>query len=150
MGAKEDEGVTDAVRQFPGAIGYVDMRYAKTNRLTIGSVQNPKGNFLTASLQTMTEAAASIRDMPSDFRVSLTNAPGAKAYPITGFTWFLVPMDQQLDQNMKLKREPQREALLAFLQWMLNDGETMTATLDYAPLPKNVTDEVRRRIGFMQ
>ena len=150
MGVKEDEGVTQAVRQFDGAIGYVDMRFAKENRLTFGSVRNPAGNFLSASLETMTDAAASIRDMPPDFRVSFTNARGAKAYPITGFTWLLVPMDEELDQNMHLKRAPQREALMAFLGWMLDNGETMTAGLDYAPLPKNVTTEVRRRIGVMQ
>jgi phosphate transport system substrate-binding protein len=142
MGAKEDEGVIGTVRRLEGAIGYVDMRFAKENRLATGSVRNAEGKFVTASMESLTEAAASIRDMPPDFRVSFTNAPGAKAYPITGFTWFLVPMEQ--------KSAPRREALIGFLRWMLDRGETMTTGLDYAPLPKNVSGEVRRRIAGLQ
>ncbi len=142
LGAKEDEGVIGTVHRLEGAIGYVDMRFAKENRLTVGSVRNPDGKFVTASMESLTEAAASIRDMPPDFRISFTNAPGAKAYPITGFTWFLVPMDQ--------KSVPRREALIGFLRWMVDRGETMTAGLDYAPLPKNISGEVRQRIAGLQ
>ena len=142
MGAKEDDGVIESVRRVEGAIGYVDMRFAKENRLATGSVRNAAGKFVTASMESLTEAAASIRDMPPDFRVSFTNAVGAKAYPITGFTWFLVPTDQ--------KSAPRREALIGFLGWMLDRGESMATSLDYAPLPTNVSGEIRRRIAGLQ
>ncbi len=146
LGAKGDEGVNESVRRMEGAIGYVDMRFAKENRVTAGSVRNPEGKFVTATMESVTEAAASIRHLPADFRVSITNAPGEKAYPIAGFTWILVPVDENADQKSASKRA----ALVAFLGWMLDEGETMTTGLDYAPLPKNVIGEVRQRIAGLQ
>ena len=137
--AKGDEGVAVSVHQWEGAIGYVDMRFAKESGLSIGSVRNPSGKFVPATMESLMQAAASMPNMPPDFRVSITNAPGAKAYPITGYTWLLVPTER--------KNEPRRGALIAFLGWMLDHGETMTTGLDYAPLPSNISDEVRQGIA---
>ena len=139
LGAKGDEGVADSVHQLEGTIGYVDMRFAKESSLSIGSVQNPSGKFVPATMESLMQAAASVPKMPSDFRASITNAPGAKAYPITGFTWLLVPTER--------KNGPRRGALIAFLGWMLDHGETMTTGLDYAPLPTNISDDVRQGIA---
>ncbi|HET6181478.1 MAG TPA: phosphate ABC transporter substrate-binding protein PstS [Candidatus Sulfotelmatobacter sp.] len=142
LGAKGDDGVAESVHQLEGAIGYVDMRYAKENRLPTASVGNSSGKFVTATLESLTQAAASVPDIPPDFRFSIANARGAKAYPIAGFTWLLVPTEP--------KRNPRRAALLAFLRWMADDGEKMTNTLDYAPLPENLSTEVRQRIAQLR
>ena len=139
LGAKGDEGVADSVHQLDGAIGYVDMRFAKESGLAMGSVRNLSGKFVPATMESLMQAAASTPNMPPDFRISITNAPGAKAYPITGFTWLLVPIER--------KNGPRRGALIAFLGWMLDHGETMTTGLDYAPLPSNISDEVRQGIA---
>ncbi|MDQ6800630.1 MAG: phosphate ABC transporter substrate-binding protein PstS [Acidobacteriota bacterium] len=133
VGAKGNEGVTGMVRQIPGAIGYVELIYAKQNGITYGAVQNAAGEYLRASLESMTAAAASAAaSMPADFRVSITNAAGKGAYPISSFTWILLyqnPTDKQRGKVM-----------VDFMKWALTDGQKDASPLGYAPLPKEVID----------
>ena len=137
VGAKGNEGVASMIRQMDGAIGYVELIYALQNKIPYGAVKNAAGNWLKASLESTTAAAATAK-MPADFRVSITNAPGAQAYPIASFTWLLIPA-QWGDQTKK-------NAMVTFLNWMLDSGEGMTQQLDYAPLPKEVAEKVRAKI----
>ncbi len=118
-----------------GSIGYIELIYAVENKITYGSVQNAAGNFVKASLDGVTEAAASVKTMPADFRVSITNAPGKTAYPISSFTWLLIPV-QSKDAN-------KGKILSDFLNWMVTDGQKMTAQLSYAPLPQSVAEKVK-------
>ncbi len=138
LGGKGNEGVAGVVRQQPGAIGYVELIYALQNKIPFGPVKNAAGAFVKASLASTTAAAASVKTMPADFRVSITNAPGKDAYPISSFTYLLVPVQWQ-DQARK-------NAFVSFLNWMLDKGEGMVTALDYAPLPKQVADKERSKI----
>lgn len=138
LGGKGNEGVAGVVRQMDGAIGYIELIYALQNKITFGTVKNAAGNFVKASLESTTAAAASVKNMPDDFRVSITNAPGADAYPIASFTWLLVPA--------QWKDATKGKIMVDFLSWMLDSGEGMVKELDYAPLPGNVADKVRTRI----
>ncbi|HEY4054709.1 MAG TPA: phosphate ABC transporter substrate-binding protein PstS [Terriglobales bacterium] len=135
LGAKGNEGVAGMIRQMEGAFGYVELIYALQNKITFGSVKNAAGNFVTASLDSTTAAAASVKAMPADFRVSITNAPGKDAYPIASFTWLLVPADW--------KDKGKQKIIVDFLTWMLDQGQTMSAQLDYAPLPDSVREKER-------
>ena len=138
MGGKGNEGVAGFVRQLPGSIGYVELIYAVQNNINYGSVRNSAGNFVKASLEGVTAAAASAPKMPADFRVSITNAPGKDAYPISSFTWLLIPAQS---------KDAARGKILAdFLNWMVTDGQKMTSTLSYAPLPDNVVAKVKEAI----
>ncbi len=135
VGGKGNEGVSGTVRLLPGAIGYVELIYAVQNKIPYGSVRNSAGTFLKASLDGVTAAAASVPKMPADFRVSITNAPGKDAYPISSFTWMLIPVHA---------KDPAKGKILAdFLNWMVSDGQSMTSALDYAPLPANVAAKVK-------
>jgi len=138
MGAKGNEGVAGMIRQMDGAFGYVELIYALQNNITYGSVKNAAGNFVKASLDSTTAAAASTKTMPADFRVSITNAPGKDAYPIASFTWLLVPTDWK-DKN-------KQKVFVDFLTWMLDQGQTFTAQLNYAPLPDAVKVKEREAI----
>jgi phosphate transport system substrate-binding protein len=138
LGGKGNEGVSGMVKQTEGSIGYVELIYAISNKMPYGSVQNAAGAFVKASLGSVTAAAASVKDMPEDFRVSITNAPGKDAYPISSFTWLLVPAEWQDAGKEK--------AFVDFLNWMVDKGQGMTAALEYAPLPKNVATKVKARI----
>jgi len=138
LGAKGNEGVAGMIRQMEGAFGYVELIYALQNNIAFGSVKNASGNFVKASLDSTTAAAASLKTMPADFRVSITNAPGKEAYPIASFTWLLVPADWKDKSKQKI--------VVDFLTWMLSQGQTMTAQLDYAPLPDSVKDKEREAI----
>jgi phosphate transport system substrate-binding protein len=138
LGGKGNEGVAGQVRQLPGAIGYVELIYAVQNNIPYGSVQNAAGQFLKATLDGVTEAAASVKSMPADFRVSITNAPGKTAYPISSFTWLLIPVQAKDPKNGKI--------LADFLGWMVNDGQKMTTQLAYAPLPDSVAEKVKATI----
>jgi phosphate transport system substrate-binding protein len=130
LGGKGNEGVAGSIRQLSGSIGYVELIYALQNKITYGSVRNAAGAFLRASLEGVTAAAASVPKMPADFRVSITNAPGKDAYPISSFTWLLIPAQS---------KDPAKGKILAdFLNWMLADGQKLTSELSYAPLPENV------------
>ena len=126
------------VKQTEGSIGYVELIYAISNKMPYGSVQNAAGIFVKASLESVTAAAASVKDMPDDFRVSITNAPGKDAYPISSFTWLLVPAEWADAGKEK--------AFVDFLNWMVDKGQAMTAGLSYAPLPKSVAQKVKARI----
>ncbi len=138
LGGKGNEGVAGSIRQLSGAIGYVELIYAVQNKITYGSVRNSAGSFVKASLEGVTAAAASAPKMPDDFRVSITNAPGKDAYPISSFTWLLIPAQA---------KDPAKGKILAdFLNWMVTDGQKMTAELSYAPLPENVAAKVKEAI----
>ena len=138
LGGKGNEGVAGQVRQLGGSIGYVELIYAVENKITYGSVKNAAGNFVKASLDGVTEAAASAPAMPADFRVSITNAPGKTAYPISSFTWLLIP---------EQSKDPKKGKIIAdFLDWMVTDGQKMTSQLSYAPLPASVGEKVKAAI----
>jgi phosphate transport system substrate-binding protein len=131
VGGKGNEGVSGLVTQTPGSIGYVELIYALQNKISYGSVQNMSGDFVTASVQSVTAAAAeAAKQMPPDFRVSITNAPGKGVYPISSFTWLL------LYENPKDKA--QAKAMVDFVKWALTDGQKYCADLGYAPLPPDV------------
>lgn len=138
LGGKGNEGVAGTVKQTEGSLGYVELIYAVSNKMPYGSVKNAAGSFVKASLESVTAAAASVKDMPEDFRVSITNAPGKDAYPISSFTWLLVPVEWTDAGKEK--------AFVDFLNWMVDKGQTMTSALQYAPLPKNVATKVKARI----
>jgi phosphate transport system substrate-binding protein len=138
LGGKGNEGVAGMIRQMQGSIGYVELIYAVQNKIPYGSVKNPAGNFVKASLESVTAAAASLKNMPADFRVSITNAPGKDAYPISSFTWLLIPAQSKDAAKGKI--------LADFLNWMVDDGQKMTADLTYAPLPESVAAKVKGAI----
>jgi phosphate transport system substrate-binding protein len=142
LGGKGNEGVAGMVRQMQGSIGYIELIYAVQNKIPYGVVQNSSGNFVRASLESVTAAAASAKNMPADFRVSITNAPGKDAYPISSFTWLLIPQ--------KSKDANKGKILADFLNWMVDDGQKMTADLTYAPLPENVAAKVKGTIKQVQ
>jgi len=134
LGGKGNEGVAGMIRQMQGSIGYVELIYAVNNKIAYGSVKNAGGQFVKASLDSVT-AAASVKSMPADFRVSITNAPGKDAYPIASFTWLLIPTPS---------KDPAKGKIIAdFLNWMVDDGQKMTADLAYAPLPESVVAKVK-------
>ena len=138
MGGKGNEGVAGQIRQLQGSVGYVELVYAVENKIAYGSIKNAAGNFVKASLDAVTEAAASSPKMPADFRVSITNAPGKTAYPISSFTWLLIPVQA---------KDPKKGKIIAdFLDWMVSDGQKMTSQLSYAPLPQNVVEKVKAAI----
>ena len=138
LGGKGNEGVAGQIRQLEGSIGYIELIYAVENKITYGAVKNAAGNFVKASLDGVTEAAASVKNMHADFRVSITDAPGKMAYPISSFTWLLIPEQAQ---------DPKKGKIIAdFLVWMLNDGQKMTSQLSYAPLPASVVEKVKAAI----
>ena len=101
LGGKGNEGVAGSIRQLQGSIGYVELIYALQNKIPFGSVRNAAGVFLKASLEGVTAAAASVPKMPADFRVSITNAPGKDAYPISSFTWLLIPQHSKMRRRQK-------------------------------------------------
>ena len=138
LGGKGNEGVAGQIRQLEGSIGYVELIYAVENKITYGDVQNAAGTFVKASLDGVTEAAGSVKNMPADFRVSITNAPGKTAYPISSFTWLLIPTQSKDAAKGKI--------ITDFLNWMVTDGQKMTAQLSYAPLPTSVAEKVKAAI----
>ncbi len=138
LGAKGNEGVAGMIRQMEGAIGYIELIYAVQNKIPYGSVKNSSGAFVKGSLESVTSAAASVKTMPADFRVSITNAPGKDAYPISSFTWLLIPSQSKDAAKGKM--------ITDFLNWMVDDGQKMTADLAYAPLPESVASKVKTAI----
>jgi len=131
VGGKGSEGVTGVVTQTPGSISYVELVYALQNKISYGSVQNMAGEFTKGTVQSVTAAAAAAAgQMPADFRVSITNAPGKGVYPISSFTWLL------LYENPKDKA--MSKAMVDFVKWALTDGQKYCADLGYAPLPEGV------------
>ena len=140
LGAKGSEGVTGQVKQTPNSITYVELIYAEQNKLPYASVKNAAGEFVRPALDSITAAAASVAgQMPGDLRVSITNAPGPNAYPISSFTYLLVYKEQQDQAKGK--------ALVDFLWWAIHDGEQMAKDLLYAPLPSQVVKKAEDKIN---
>ena len=141
VGAKGNEGVSGLVRQTPGAIGYVELIFALQNNIPFAAVQNKAGEFVTASLESVTAAAASV-SMPDDFRVSITDADGKRAYPIASFTWILLYQNAQDKQRAKIMSD--------FMRWALTDGQKLAGALHYAPLPQPVVDKELQALSKVQ
>jgi phosphate transport system substrate-binding protein len=140
LGQKGNEGVAGQVKNTPNSIGYVELFYALQNKMAYGAVQNKSGRFLKATLESVTAAAASAaKSMPDDFRVSIVNQPGDKAYPISSFTWLLIPD--------KFEDATKKRAVVDFLHWMLTKGQSYAAGLSYAPLPKEVVAKEETQIA---
>ncbi len=137
LGAKGNEGVAGQVKQLPGTIGYVELAYAHQNKLPAAEIKNSAGIFIVPSLESIMEAFATAK-IPDDFRFSMVNPPGEKAYPIAGATWLLV-YEEQKDATKGKK-------LVEFLDWALTRGEAMAAALDYAALPPDLQTRVLARI----
>jgi phosphate transport system substrate-binding protein len=140
LGGKGNDGVTALVKSTPGSIGYVELGYAIQQKLTVAELKNKDGNWVKASIESTTAAAAGV-EMPADYRVSITNAAGKDSYPIAGFTWLLVHRDS--------KDAAKGSATINFLRWALTEGEKIAAPLDYAPLPKAVQDKVLKTIDTL-
>jgi len=139
IGQKGNEGVAGMVRQSPYSFGYVELIYARANNMQFGAVKNKAGKFLQATTDGVTAAAAAAaKSMPRDYRVSITNADGPDSYPISSFTWLLIPLQS--------KDPAKGRALQGFLEWMLNTGEAEASSMTYAPLPRQVQDMVRQTI----
>jgi phosphate transport system substrate-binding protein len=145
LGGKNSEGVTAQIKNAPNSIGYVELIYASSNNVPYGTVKNSSGDFIKADLASVSAAAAgAAKNMPDDFRVSITNAPGKTAYPISSFTWLLVPSKFSSSDANK------RDAIKGFLNWALTDGQGYTEALAYAKLPKPVVDKELKAINNIQ
>src|SRR3984893_777566 len=143
LGGKGNEGVTGTIKNSPNSIGYVELIYAESNKIPYGNLKNSAGAFVKATLAAVSAAAAATaQDMPEEFRVSITNAPGKTAYPISSFTWLLIPE--------KFSDASKREALKGFLKWSLADGQNYAESLSYAKLPKEVVAREVKAIGKIQ
>jgi phosphate transport system substrate-binding protein len=143
LGGKGNDGVAGLVKQTPNSLGYVELIYAVQNKMGYGKVKNAAGNLVKAELGSVTAAAASVADsMPADFRVSITNAPGPGAWPISSFTWLLIPA--------KIDDPAKRDAVKAFLTWAIGPGQDATRSLTYAPLPAQVAARVRQLVSQIQ
>jgi phosphate transport system substrate-binding protein len=143
IGQKGNEGVAGMVRQSPNSFGYVELIYAQQNKMSFGLVKNSSGKFMKASTDGVTAAAASTaKTMPADYRVSITNAAGPDSYPISSFTWILIPTQS--------KDAAKTKALVGFMYWMLDHGQSEAASLSYAPLPKQVQDMVRKSVATIK
>jgi phosphate transport system substrate-binding protein len=141
LGGKGNEGVAGMIRQFKGAIGYIELIYALQNNIPFGSVKNSSGTFVKASLESTTAAASGVK-MPADYRVSITNPSGKNAYPIASFTWLLIPQP--------FKDAAKGKIIVDFLNWELDNGQSMATALSYAPLPKDVADKIKQTIKGMK
>jgi phosphate transport system substrate-binding protein len=133
VGAAKNDGVAAIVSQTPGALGYVELIFALNTKTAYGQVKNMNGKFVKASIESVTAAAAeAAKQMPADYRVSITNAPGDTVYPVSSFTWMLLYQDP--------KDKAQSKVMVEFMKWALTDGQKFAADMGYAPVPKNVVD----------
>jgi phosphate transport system substrate-binding protein len=142
LGGKGNEGVAGLIKETPNSVGYVELIFAVQQKMTYADIKNSAGKFVKASFDSVTAAAANSKEMPDDFRVSITNAPGAATYPISSFTWMLVP--SQISDPAK------RKTITEFLAWMLTTGQKDCAALSYAPLPKAVQAKVQKQIALIK
>jgi phosphate transport system substrate-binding protein len=143
LGGKGNEGVTGLVKATPGAIGYVELVYAVSQKLGYADIRNSSGKFVKASFDSVTAAAAgAAKDIPADFRVSITDAPGATAYPISSFTWLLIPS--------QIKDPAKKKSITDFLAWMLTDGQKDAQGLSYAPLPAAIVAKEKKQIALIK
>jgi phosphate transport system substrate-binding protein len=139
LGAKGNEGVAGQVKQTPGSIGYVELAYAKQNKLAFANLKNAAGRYITPSIASVTAAAAGAKlPKTTDYRVSLVNAAGKDSYPISSMTWILV-YQNQADAVKGAK-------LVDFLRWAYKDGEKTASSLDYAPLPAPIVAQLQTRL----
>ena len=140
LGGKGNDGVTGQVKQLPGSIGYVELAYAKQNKLPYAQIRNASGEYVTPSIAAVTAAAAGAK-LPAntDYRVSIVNAAGKGVYPISSFTWLLL-YEKQADAAKGKK-------LLDFVRWALTEGEKSAASLDYAPIPAAMAKQLIKRLG---
>jgi phosphate transport system substrate-binding protein len=141
VGGKNNDGVAGLVKQTPFSIGYVEMIYALQNHISMAAVKNEAGHFVHGEFANVSAAAAGV-SMPKDFRVSITNASGKDAYPISTFTWLLIPS--------KIDDAGKRGAIVDFLKWMVSDGQKYTKDLGYAPLPPAVAAKVKDAISLVK
>jgi len=141
LGAKGSEGVAGQVKQIPGAVGYAELAYADQNKIPYADVKNAAGNFISPTPDSVSAALATAK-IPDDFRFSMVNPPGEKAYPIAGASWVLVYQQQ--------KNADHGKKLVAFLKWAVTDGQKISATLDYVPLPDNVQSRELDLIGTIR
>jgi phosphate transport system substrate-binding protein len=142
LGGKGNDGVAGIIKQQKGTVGYVELIYAVKNHLAYGEVQNKNGEFVKADLKSVTAAAAALKSMPADFRVSITNEAGAGVYPISTFTWLLVPG--------KISETEKKKALVGFLKWAVTTGQSSVEALDYAKLPASVVAKEQKQIAQIQ
>ena len=142
LGGKGSEGVTGLVKQTPNSIAYVELTYAAQNNIPFGNVKNSAGAFVKPDLASVSAAAAGIKDMPADFRVSITNGSAKNAYPISSFTWLLIPS--------KFSDAGKRDALKGFIKWALTDGQGSVEALSYAKLPKDVVAKELKALDQVQ
>jgi phosphate transport system substrate-binding protein len=143
LGGKGNEGVSGLVKQTPGSIGYIELIYAVQNKIPYGKVQNAAGKFVKADLAGVTAAAdAAAKEIPDDFRVSITNASGPTSYPISSFTWLLIPA--------MISDVAKRETIKDFLKWMLTEGQNYNEGLSYSRLPKAVQAKEMKAIALIQ
>jgi phosphate transport system substrate-binding protein len=145
LGGKGNDGVAGQVKQIPGSIGYVELAYARQTNLAYAAIRNAAGAFVAPSVESATAAAEGVAaklNAKSDYRISIANAPGAQAYPVTSFTWLLVYQDQT--DPIKGKK------LVDFMRWALTTGQASAAALDYAPLPKVIADRLVERLSTIR
>ena len=143
IGQKGSEGVAGMVRQTKYSFGYVELVYAESNKIQFGQVRNKAGKFLKATTAGVTAAAAAdAKLVPADYRVSITDAPGADSYPISSFTWLLIPSPA--------KDPVKGKAIIGFLSWMIDKGEAEAPSLTFAPLPAAVADKVKKTISTLK
>ena len=142
VGGKGNEGVAGLVRQLPGAIGYVELIYALQNKINFGAVKNEAGNYVKGSIEGVTEAAANVKNMPADYRISITDAPGANTYPISSFTYLLIPATPINPANASTIKD--------MLSWIVKSGEAEASSLSYAPLPSSVQEKVLKTVYAMK
>ena len=142
VGGKGNEGVAGLVRQLPGAIGYVELIYALQNKINYAAVKNQAGNYVKGSIEGVTEAAANVKNMPADYRVSITDAPGANTYPISSFTYLLIPATPINQANANTIKD--------MLSWIVKSGESEASSLSYAPLPSSVQEKVLKTVYAMK
>jgi len=142
VGGKGNENVAGLVRQLPGAVGYVELIYALQNNISYGEVKNSSGKWVKASIAGVTAAAANLKQMPADYRVSITNAPGATSYPISSFTYLLIPVHAADPAKGKVIKD--------LVSWIVKYGESEVSALSYAPLPAGLVEKELKSIYALQ
>lgn len=138
LGGKGNEGVSGLVKQTPGSIGYVELIYAENNNLPYASIKNKAGQYVAPSTKSVTAAASTIKNMPADFRMSITNADGKSSYPICGFTYLLIYNTLEKEKGQKI---------VGFLNWAIRSGQKYAEPMFYAPLPKSLISKVQAKIS---
>ncbi len=142
VGQAKNDGVAGTIKQTPNSIGYVELTYADTNKLPFADMKNAAGKWVKASFQSVTDAAASSKDLADDFRGSITNASGAGAWPISSYTWLLIPT--------QIPDAGKKKAITDFLTWMLTTGQKDAQGLSYAPLPKSIVEKEKKQIALVK